>query len=310
MVQLAQTQLHRVYLVERRGDTLVVRPRGDAAGFSLSLVNTEMGVITGVIASGITKHLIVDLSGGNYFGSVILGALVQLGNQVRSQGGRIALAGASSDMQEILRLMKLDQMWELFRDLPAALRAIATIPFGERMWARRRTFGWLVGIIAIVALIIYYPRVNYGRVYYKPMNELWTEIESRRDLAGVEEWDRLKARSRKLIEPIARHMEKLGKSRPLKSAERDILYISRDYWIPTMDRDQDLQLQNAYRRMVQFHFRSAEAQLESRPLPGLREAPDMIDLEANPPMTSPLTPASPLIPADDAASASSATKTP
>ncbi len=266
MTQPAQTQLHRIYLADQQGDTLIVTPRGDAAGFSPSIVNTEMQVILSLIESGATQHLVVDLSNNNYFGSVVLGALVKLGNTVRARGGRIAMAGPSSDMQDILRLMKLDQMWELFPDVRSALRKIARIPFGQRLWNQRRLVGVLVLILAGIVAYEYLPRYRYGRQYYRAMSELWEEVEAKRDLAGVEEWSRLRKKCDSTLVPLVKELEVTAKRRRLYDAEPFCLYAARDHWDKAMDRDSQ-ESDSSHRLLVQFYLRCAEARLEGRPLP-------------------------------------------
>lgn len=267
MPPIAQTRLHRVYLAERWGDTLVVFPRGDAAGFTVSAVNTEMASIMSLAETGGTKHLIIDLSGGNYFGSVVLGALIQLGTAVRSRGGRIALCGASADMQDILRLMKLDQMWEMFADRSAALRNVATIPLNEQLWAQRRKFAWLATIVICALLYWYLPRPKYGRAEYEVANELWSEVQSKFDMAGEDEWNRLKTKCDNRLKPIIEKLEAADKRRLLYDAEPFVLSAIRDYWPAVMNRRADPNVVEAAERLVQHFLRCAEAELENRPLP-------------------------------------------
>lgn len=267
MPVIPQTRLHRVYLAERWGDTLVVLPRGDAAGFSVSAVNTEMASIMTLVETGTTKHLVVDLGGGNYFGSVVLGAIIQLGNAVRAKGGRIALCGASTDMQDILRLMKLDQMWEMFADRSAALRTIATIPFKEQLWAQRRKFTWLAVIATCALLYWFLPRPHYGGDDYLIANEIWREVKSRYDLAGEDEWSRLQTKCENRLNPIIEKLEQADKRRLLLDAEPYVLSAIRDYLPSVMNRHTDPQVAESGKRMVEYFLRCAEAKLENRPLP-------------------------------------------
>lgn len=267
MPELTETRLNRVYPAERWGNTLVVSPKGDAAGFSVTSVNTEMAVITSLFDRAELKHLVIDLSSGNYFGSVVLGALVQLGTAVRNRGGRIAMAGASTDMQDILRLMKLDQMWELYADRQAALRAIADIPVGERLWARRKFFVAAFIAAGVVAAVIWMPRPVPGHSQYAKMQELWREVESKRLTATSEEWARLKQRCEKLLLPLVKELESASKQRGMRGAELDLLLIARDHWLQSMDRTGPPQSAEMNRRYALFHFRCAEALLNNRPRP-------------------------------------------
>lgn len=267
MARHPATTLHQVYLVEQLGDTLVVIPRGDAAGFSTAAVNTEMQVILTLVESGATQHLVIDLSVGNYLGSVVLGALVQLGNKVKNRGGRIAMAAPSNDMQDILRLMKLDQMWEMFHSRSAAIRSIARVPLKDRLWARRR---WLsaVGAIGVgVLLYRYMPRPRYGRAEYRVVNQLWQELEQQRSSATQADWLALHESTREKLKPIIADLEARSKARNLRDAEPFVLYIARDYWASTLNRYTSDDDHSSGRKLIQFYLRCAEAALEGRPLP-------------------------------------------
>lgn len=267
MPTIPQTELHRVYLAERWGDTMVVIPRGDAVGFSVTAVNVEIATIKGLAETGTTRHLVVDLAGGNYFGSIVLGALIELGTIVRDRGGRIALCGASNDMLDVLRLMKLDRMWEIFPDREQALRKIAAIPMSERLWARRRSLLWLATIAIVAGVIAFLPEPQYGRSQYRELAELWQEVESRRGQAGVEEWARLEHKCRNRLERIVSELKAIGDRRALVGAEPFVLYAARDYWLPSMRRGGNHEETEEYRQLVIYNFRCAEARLAKRPLP-------------------------------------------
>lgn len=254
-----------VYLADLYGDTLVVKPRGDAAGFSSQAVTSETAQIDQWLKEPAVKHLAVDMSGTNYVGSVILGMLVRWSQAIRSRGGRAALCGASPDMQDVLRLMKLDAMWEQFPTRAAGLRAVATIPFRERMWRQRRSFLILIGLAAVVTLYIVYPRPNYARINYEKLIALWQEAERRRDLAGEEEWSNLQKRMEREIAPILADMNRRGPKGQVSIAERYLLYNVRDSWRFAMDRHNANV--EAHRRQVRKNFRAAEAFLEGRPIP-------------------------------------------
>lgn len=284
MAQPPQTRLNTVYLVDQVGDTLVVQPRGDAAGFSIQVVNSEMATITQLAQDPAVKHLIVDLAGGRYFGSIILGSLVQLNQMVRSRGGRAGLCGASEDMQDVLRLMKLDQLWEMYPTLSGGLNAIASIPVRERLWRKRRAFAILATIAACVLLYVYFPRPDYARINYEKMHTLWQEVESREALAGDEEWARLKKQVEKETKPIVADIERRTKQRDVGDAERFLIYIARDLWPTVMERNHPDR--DAYRSIARKYFRASEAIIEGRPIPSL----NMSDVHVpDPPPTVPST---------------------
>ncbi len=261
------TRRHQIYLVERWGDTLVVGPRGDAAGFSLQVVNQEMATVLGVIEASDTKHLVIDLSRANYFGSVVLGALIQMGNAVRQRGGRVAMCGASSDMQDVLRLMKLDQMWEPYRDLRAALGKVAKIPVREQLWGQRKLLGSLALILAAIGGYLLLPTPKYAKDEYAVVKALWTEVLDRRAMAGEDEWERLAKKCRNRVEPIVKRLDAYNRRRGSKGAEPFVIYAARDHLLPALNRGIPTSEWDYHRELGLYFLRCAEAALENRPIP-------------------------------------------
>lgn len=266
MPQPSQTREHHVYLVDQYGDTLVVRPRGDAAGFTTQAVTSEMATITAVAQSPDVKNVLIDLSGTNYVGSVILGALVQLNQTLRARGLRVAMCGASTDMQDVLRLMKLDQLWEQFSTLAEGLR-IARIPLGERLWRQRSKFLVAAVIGLAVLTYVFFPRPDYVKINYAKLQPLWQEVERARELAGEEEWSRLQKKCENILEPMVSDMERRGKYGGVSHAERYLLYIARDHWKHAMVRNDPARA--GHRLLIRRFFRVVEALMEGRPLPNL-----------------------------------------
>lgn len=237
MARFTSLERHSLYPVEIWGDTLVVSPRGDAAGFNPKTVHHEMATVTELAQSPGVQHLVIDFSGANYFGSIVLGGLVQLTQTVKNRGGRVAICNASQDMQDILRIMKLDTLWELFPDQRAALRRIAKIPVKQQLWGMRRVAAVVAAVVLLVVAYIFYPRPNYGRIYYEQVNALWREYQDRQSLAGEEEWRHFSERSTKKLQPIIDHINKRSKAGVMKTDELFVLYVARDYWPPALERN-------------------------------------------------------------------------
>jgi anti-anti-sigma regulatory factor len=120
---LDKTKLHKVFLAEMHGNTLVVKPQGDAAGFRESDIARELATLLEIVGDPRIANLAVDLGRSNYFGSVIIGAIHNLGMRVRNGGGRIGMCDASEEMVETLRTLKLDTIWTHYDSLKSALKA-------------------------------------------------------------------------------------------------------------------------------------------------------------------------------------------
>jgi len=127
MGRLQQTQFHKVFLAEQDGTTLVVTPRGDAVGFRESDVASELKTLLDLPGSPGLVNLVIDLENSDYFGSTMIGAFNQLGSQFRSIGGRIALCNLSTQMNDMLEIMHLRELWMVFDTRKVALRAMSKV---------------------------------------------------------------------------------------------------------------------------------------------------------------------------------------
>jgi anti-anti-sigma factor len=124
MDRLERTQFHKVFPAELEGTTLVVAPRGDAVSFRETDVSGELKTLLELAGSPGIVNLVVDLGSSNYFGSTMIGAINQLGSSFRNAGGRIALCNASPQMNDVLSIMHLDDIWMNFDTRKIALRAM------------------------------------------------------------------------------------------------------------------------------------------------------------------------------------------
>lgn len=229
----ASCRHHVAYPLEIWRGTLVLRPAGDSVGFSATAMSTELARIRELAKSPDIRHLIVDLSNGNYFGSVVIGELNQLGQVVRDRGGRTALAGLSNDMHDVVRVMKLDNLWEIHDSLPVALRKIARVPIWQQsLWILKPllAIAVLAGVVAIGIAI--WPWEFHERKYLAELEQLTAEFEElRRRGVSDSEWEIFLTKSRKALEPMVEHLERYANGdRP---AARYLLYASRDFCMAT-----------------------------------------------------------------------------
>lgn len=127
VAQVDRTKFHKVFPVEMHGNVLVVLPQGDAVSFKDADVSCELNTVLEIIDHMGNVNLLVDLSSGDYYGSTIIGAINQMGMKVREAGGRVALCEASDQMLDVLRIMKLDELWMNFDTQRIALKALSRV---------------------------------------------------------------------------------------------------------------------------------------------------------------------------------------
>jgi len=210
MMSLAKARLHSVFPLERIGDTLVVTPQGDAIGFSSAQIQVELQALERMLERPASWNLIVDLEHTNYFGSEMIGHINRMGVKARSSGGRIAMCNASGDMRDILHVMKLNQMWQMFESRREALSAIASVPVGERLWAARKWMAGLATVIAVTLAIAYFPWPSRHKDYYERFMSYSNELRELRSEGRRNEGQRngFRKKVERDLEPILRELSK------------------------------------------------------------------------------------------------------
>ena len=231
---------HEVLPVERIGDLLIVRPKGDPLGFQSSQFQAEYARVTRLASDDAVKNVLVDLSASKYFGSEMIGALVRLRNAVAesaagappagpgktdsdllevreattaggaaggdlNRGGVMALSGVSEDMQTGLSVMNVDNLWLTFEDEDAAVRKMAHIPPRDRVRRGLRKSRWffLVVLVAGVACLLLLPATREW--FFRP-----TAADDYKSLVSMEQRWRRKLNTKLTPGDLARAGETLA----------------------------------------------------------------------------------------------------
>jgi len=69
------------------------------------------------------QKILFDFSEVTYLSSNALGMLIGLQRRLVQRTGRVKLAGIHPDVMEIFRITKLDTVFDIYKDSPAALEA-------------------------------------------------------------------------------------------------------------------------------------------------------------------------------------------
>lgn len=77
------------------------------------------------LVEGGRKRLIVDLAGVSYMDSSGLGELVRCYTTTRREGGRMALVGLNRRLVDLLRVTKLEDVFEVYESEADAARAFS-----------------------------------------------------------------------------------------------------------------------------------------------------------------------------------------
>ena len=113
-----------VFDVESSRGVLIVAPIGDAIGFRESDVLANIETVLDQIRNCDPPLVVVDLANSKYFGSVIIGALVSFAEQAQGTGGAFAACNVSDQMEGVLKVMHLDERWNICDTRREAIRTV------------------------------------------------------------------------------------------------------------------------------------------------------------------------------------------
>ena len=114
---------------DRLGQTLVATPTvgtisgPDAAALASELCEQIHDAHHGPEATGI-RHIVLDLQNVQYMDSMCVGVLVELLTTLKEAGGRIALVNASSNVEYLFKLTRLDRVFPICRDVMKAIEVV------------------------------------------------------------------------------------------------------------------------------------------------------------------------------------------
>ena len=113
-----------IFKVLKEADLLIVSPTRDLRELDFQAIERAAGKVFESLKQDHAKHVIIDLSDTDYYGSTALGFFVKLWKRVRDHGGKMAFCNMSAHELEVLEVTKLDTLWPLCENRKAAVEAI------------------------------------------------------------------------------------------------------------------------------------------------------------------------------------------
>ena len=104
------------YVVEIVGDVLILRADGGINTSTASQLSDSIGKL---VKGGIT-NIIVDCTKLSIISSMGLGALLMLHTRMKRVGGEIRLAALSGAVVQVIKMTKLDRVFEIYPDVEQA----------------------------------------------------------------------------------------------------------------------------------------------------------------------------------------------
>ena len=111
--------------VEQRQETLIVTPMRNIGSFAEAEIHSEwMDLLRSLSASDVT-NVVLDFGAIEYFGSIVLEFIVQLGQRLKAKNGQLAICNVSPVGQEILSVARFDRLYPVVRTQAEALQVVA-----------------------------------------------------------------------------------------------------------------------------------------------------------------------------------------
>jgi anti-anti-sigma factor len=124
------SQDKKVFEFEQVGDVLVLVPHGPFLEFRDNDIRNAYNEAYRRLSEPGAKHLMVDFSGLDYFGSTFVGILIRLAKKARGNKGEAVLCHLSDNMMDLLRTLmllenpKTDFYWTPYPTRKDALKAL------------------------------------------------------------------------------------------------------------------------------------------------------------------------------------------
>lgn len=105
-------------------DTVVLRPAGRIDHTSSDDFKAALAPFLANCAAG-RDHVVLDLSALEYMSSAGLRVLMLARKQVKTQGGKLVVAGLAAVVKEIFEISKFTLVFDVFPDVRAALSHVS-----------------------------------------------------------------------------------------------------------------------------------------------------------------------------------------
>ena len=206
----AVVRAHILLSVDVQGDTVVMTPRGDETGYRPTVFPAELERIEALLKSGRFQNLIVDLGDAPYFGSRMIGALVQL-RSLLPEDGRMVFCEPGREMRTILETMRIDQLIPIVDTRRQAVREISTVRLQDRWEKWRAYWPWAAALVLSVTMVLVITKTDLLAQWigtsesrdYLRLHTVYERIHaSASGSASEEAWAEIRELTNKSIQPI------------------------------------------------------------------------------------------------------------
>ena len=174
---------NKIFPVEAYGDTLIVLPKGDKAGFGQADFRVESARVAAALKDPRFRNLLVDFSLTNYVGGDVVEEVERWAVAVREDGGRVAACDVSDDMAHGLKVSPGPE-WTVYETRETALKSVARETPGQTFTR------WVPALLTALAVLLVLgfgvwlltaPGRGEERERYRALDRIWKDYA---DLRG------------------------------------------------------------------------------------------------------------------------------
>ncbi|MFH5806149.1 hypothetical protein [Alienimonas sp. DA493] len=223
-----------IFPVETFGDTLIVLPKGDKAGFGEADFRVECTRVAAALRDPMYKNLVLDFTLTNYVGGNVIEELQRWVAQVREQGGRAVACEVSDDMRKGLEVSRRADDWEFFDTRDDALHAVARETPGQKLVRWAPSIATAVTVLLLIALGAWLLTGRQTeRRHYAALEEIWRDYAKiRKRTPEVRDWA---VQTEPLVERLDGQIAELTELLPTEySARNALLAVARSRMRPIL----------------------------------------------------------------------------
>lgn len=110
--------------IMQQGDTIILTPQTDMGELNIGRINSGMKEVLALLTNSSVKNVVLDFHKSGYFGSTALAFFVRLWRTISRRKGRMAFCNLSELEKDVLKVMKLDRLWDICTSREDALQAV------------------------------------------------------------------------------------------------------------------------------------------------------------------------------------------
>jgi anti-anti-sigma factor len=113
-------------LIDRQPDVVVVHVQAkDLDENNIARVRAD---VSAAASEAPSVPFVIDLANVKFVPSLTLGILVRLNNEFKARGQRLILVSLQPTVRRVIAITRLDRLFEILDDVPAALNSIRLSP--------------------------------------------------------------------------------------------------------------------------------------------------------------------------------------